>query len=153
MAGDVTDTDKGWDKITMSLKDLDGAFTKVGVQQGEKHTSEDGKLSDLVVIAAANEFGTKHIPARPAHKQAFDKNKDRLSILKANLYGKIVTRKISVNRALWTLGEFMQAQIQRQITRLRSPANAPTTIKAKGSNNPLIDTGHYRNSIKHVEVS
>jgi hypothetical protein len=31
-----------------------------------------------------------------------------------------------------------------------APANAPSTIKRKGSATPLIDQGHLRNAITHV---
>jgi len=43
-----------------------------------------------------------------------------------------------------------QAAIQQAIVDLSDPPNAPSTIEAKGSSNPLIDTGHMKNSVTYV---
>jgi len=149
----VKDIDHGWINIKQRLKDADKSFTKVGVQQGAVSKGKKG-ISDLVQIAAANEFGTKngHIPSRPALRQAFDMHQQEITRVTARLYGKVLDRTISARTGLSLLGEFMASKMKRQITLLRSPANAPSTIKAKGSSNPLIDTGQYRASITHVEV-
>jgi hypothetical protein len=43
-----------------------------------------------------------------------------------------------------------QAAIQQAIIDLDSPPNSPATIAAKGSSNPLIDTGHMKDSTTFV---
>ena len=45
------------------------------------------------------------------------------------------------------LGLLVQAAIQRRVVELRTPPNAPATIKAKKSSNPLIDTGLLLTSV------
>ena len=57
--------------------------------------------------------------------------------------------KFSTNTAMKVMGMKVQADVQQAITVLSSPANAPSTIAKKGSSNPLIDTGHMRQSVSH----
>ncbi|NJR73244.1 MAG: hypothetical protein HC773_05230 [Scytonema sp. CRU_2_7] len=151
MAGKVTLIDRGWNSIRSNLRHANGSHTKVGIQQGST-SSKDGKVSDLVMIAAANEFGTSTIPSRPALRQAFDNNRSQLSSVTQQAYDKMITGMMDSKAALGLIGEWMSDRMKRQITALRTPPNAPATIARKKSSNPLIDTGQYRNSISHVEV-
>ena len=144
----VRDIDRGWKKFQTQISILDDGFTKIGVQQGAVHKGKG--TSDLVKIAAANELGTKHIPSRPAHRIAFDINQTRINEFKGRLYDRVIGG-MKANKALGLLGEFHTANIKRSITKLRTPPNKPSTIKKKGSTNPLIDTGQMRTSITHVE--
>lgn len=43
-----------------------------------------------------------------------------------------------------------QAAIQHSIVALNNPPNSPATIEAKGSDNPLIDTGHMLESVTYI---
>ncbi|MEF2551313.1 hypothetical protein VQ042_08035 [Aurantimonas sp. A2-1-M11] len=45
------------------------------------------------------------------------------------------------------LGILAQGHVQQEITALRSPPNAPSTIRQKGSSNPLIHTGAMRAAV------
>jgi hypothetical protein len=53
----------------------------------------------------------------------------------------------TLDQTLNKLGILAQGDIQQEITDLRDPPNAPATIKAKGSSNPLIDTGEMRSKV------
>ena len=68
------------------------------------------------------------------------------------LYVGVLDGKLDIRRALGLLGEFVVGKMKRRITTLKSPINAESTKKRKGSANPLIDHSQYRNSITHVEV-
>lgn len=158
----VRDIDKGWDRIAGDLIELDESYTKIGVMQGTVHGGKTSagrsggaaQTSDLVKIAAVQELGSKkkNIPPRPANKQAFEKNKRKIVNLKKQLINRVYENRVSIRRALGILGEFHTANVQKRITDLKTPPLKPATIKAKGSSNPLIDTGQYRQSITHVEV-
>lgn len=150
----IRDIDRGWRNFKLELGNIDKSFTKVGVQQGTIHKSKAGEvgLSDMVVIAAANEFGTRTIPSRPFMRRAFQRNLTKLNDLIGSTYGSVITGRLSTRRGLAIIGEFMTSEIKREITILRRPPNAPATIARKGSSNPLIDTGQLRASIAHVEV-
>lgn len=144
--------DHGWNRIKRELKFMDDSYTKVGIQQGEVHKSERGELSDMVVIAAANEFGTKTIPPRPFMKNAFDGNQGGIFAVTKKMYSDVVQNKRSVKNALGVMGEFLATKIKTEIRNLKVPPNAPSTVKRKGSANPLIDTGQMVQTVSHVEV-
>ena len=148
----VKDIDRGWNRIKRQLKIADGSFTKIGVQQGEVRKNAEGGTSNMVVIAAVQEFGTEHIPARPAQRQAFDKNRRSILAFKDKMLNAVLDNKFSTKLALGLLGEFATAKVKSQITKLRTPPLKNPSIKRGGSGaNPLVDTGQYRASITHVE--
>jgi len=164
----ILDIDLGWNQIKDDLKSLDNSYTKVGVHQGQIHKSEDGELSDMVIIAAANELGTKPrvvggssrsggqilaggIPSRPFMRNAFDGNKESIKMAQSKLYNDVITGVRPVRNALSTLGEFLTAKVKLSIKQLKVPPNAPSTIAKKKSSNPLIDQGQLIQSITHTE--
>lgn len=146
--------DRGWKRIKNDLSKLNGSFTKVGIQQSS-NTGDRG-LSELAGIGAVHEFGAprKSIPARPFMSTAFDENKQKLKILKSNIYDNIVRNRVSVRRGLGILGEFMTTKIKKKITDIKSPPlkNPSKKRSGGGTPNPLVDKGILRGSITHTEV-
>jgi hypothetical protein len=142
----VQEKDLGWKRIKEQLELLNKSDVYVGVQEGE--VNDDG--ASIAEYATYNEFGTERIPERPAMRQGIDSEKGRINKAKETLYGKILTGEISAETALGTLGELGQSIIQKSITALRDPANAPSTVKKKGSSNPLIDNGFYVRAIRWI---
>lgn len=142
----VTDIDKGWSGILRELKQADGMVVDVGVQAGE--TSEDGQ--DMAMIAAYNEFGTDQIPERAFTRRSFDENLNELDSFMQGALKRVVLRKLSASQALELTGQKMTGIIQRKIVDGPWTANAPVTIRRKGSDRPLIDTGRLRQSIRHI---
>ena len=106
----------------------------------------------VAAVAAWNEFGTERIPERPFLRQSIEgAEKVIMPVLKDG----IDPRDMALDRTTaGKVGLVMQARIQRSITELRTPANAPSTTaprpQGKGSSNPLIDTGHMRDSVTYV---
>ena len=147
--GKVKDIDKGWKRILKSAGDLDGSFTKVGIQKG---TPSDAPGVDMVTVAAANEFGTSRIPARPFLANAFEKNKEEIYKFAALEWNKVIDNERSAKRSLGLIGVWYQSKIQESIRNGNFTPNSPETIASKGSSKPLIDTGQLINSIRHVEV-
>lgn len=152
----VEDIDLGWNAILKDLKLMEGSYTKVGIQEGEKYESSDKGSktkggADMVVVAAANEFGTETIEERSFLRSSYDENKAVLNTVIEKELDKILKKESNVKKSLGLIGEWMQSKIQRKITTLRDPPNKPSTIKRKGSSNPLIDTGQMRASVRHVE--
>jgi hypothetical protein len=146
----VKDIDRGWKKIRAQLLKAGGAFTKVGVQEGERR--DDG--TDLVTVAAVNEFGApkKKIPERSFIRSTTDEQRPKVERIKQRILEKLVARTSNIRIELGKLGAWMKAQIQNKIVRLKMPPNAPSTIAKKGSENPLVDKGQLHQSIRHVEV-
>lgn len=154
----VTDIDHGYGRIMKDIEKLRGASTKVGIMEGEDR--KDG--ADMVAIAAFNEFGTEkngreHVPARPAHAQTFEANKDRMNKAVERSWDAILSGKLNPRAALGQLGEFYVGILQKAIEAFSDPANAESTQKKKGKSvggmvdNPLIDTGQMVQSITHAE--
>jgi hypothetical protein len=52
-------------------------------------------------------------------------------------------------RVLTLMGELIKGQLQASIVALVSPPNAPSTIRRKGSANPLIDTGYMLSRVDY----
>lgn len=55
----------------------------------------------------------------------------------------------SMNQTLKQVGAIAAGAVQVYMTELRDPPNAPSTIRAKGSDNPLINTGALRGSVSY----
>jgi len=151
----VQDIDHGYARIMRDMQRLKGASTRIGIQAGEKR--DDGV--DMVDIAAFNEFGTERIPARPAHAQAFDANRQVMEQSITRAFDGILAGRLTVEKAMGLLGEKYQAIVRDHIEAFTDPPNAESTQERKGAkvgpgvmvDNPLIDTGQMVQSVRHVE--
>lgn len=143
----VFDIDKGYSRILREMKKAANLAVEVGVQAGE--TTEDGK-ADLATVAAIQEFGTEEIPSRPFTRESFDQNFNELDKFMQGVGDRIITNRISAEQGLNLVGQKMTGIIQKKIVDGPWTPNAPATIAQKGSDRPLIDTGHLRQSIRHV---
>lgn len=104
--------------------------------------------TDLVAVAAYNEFGTKNIPARPFLRIASDKNKAKWERLMAGVANRVVVNQMGIDQARNLLGNQAVGDVQKVIgNRGLLKPNNPATVKKKGSDAPLIDTGNLRQSI------
>lgn len=130
------------------LRFVDGAHTKVGVQAGAKE--QDG--SDMVVVAAANEFGTDRIPERSFMRSTFTEEKAKLQHILQQEAKAIIEGKKSEEQSLNLVGLYYVGRIQAKIHSHPAPENAPATIEAKGSSGTLIDSGSLVQGIRHVVV-
>jgi hypothetical protein len=54
-----------------------------------------------------------------------------------------------MDQILETVGVVAAGEVKVYMTQLRTPPNAASTIRKKGSDNPLIDNGHMRASVTH----
>ena len=128
-----------------ALKKLSELEVQVGFQGDQ--TAEDG--TSLAEIAAYNELGTSTIPARPFMKQSFENHEDELRAACERVNAALASSK-SVEQALNVLGVTVKGLVQAEIVDGDFAENAPSTIKKKGSDRPLIDTGTMRQSVNYV---
>lgn len=150
------DVDHGWKHIKEELKKMKGAYVKVGVLEDageEKRESTKGGSTSvkIVDVATFNEFGTSRIPPRPFMAQSFDLNREGVLQFVDRLKAKIL-KGSTVKASLEELGVFFTGKVKEQIAKGEFAPNAPTTIKIKGSDHPLIDKGQLKNSIAHKVV-
>ncbi|WKL21281.1 hypothetical protein QYR00_05810 [Agrobacterium tumefaciens] len=121
---------------------------KVGFPAGEAD-------ADNIQKAIWNEFGTRRgIPERPFMRNSMRSNRAAYraemkaaaaTIIAQAALGKSVASE--KRKALSKLGIKAQGDIQAEITALRTPPNAPSTIQQKGSSNPLINSGEMRAAV------
>lgn len=131
-----------------------------GEPTGVKVGFPAGKASgEIIERAVYNEFGTRHIPERPFLRNAMRANRTKYvdgmksevrQIIADAIKGR--TRARAIESALNRLGIIAVGDIQDEITALSSPPNAASTIRQKGSSNPLIDTGAMRAAVTHQIV-
>lgn len=140
----VIDKDMGYQTIITNLSRLKGTV-KVGIM-ADAGSEKNG--ASLVEVAAYNEFGTQHIPARPFVRQTTDNNRGAWGRMAAQLEDR-VAHGMSPHQALEILGNKAEGDMKKTIGRGHFAPNAPNTIKQKGSSQPLIDTGRMRNSVSH----
>lgn len=96
------------------------------------YTIEAGIINDEINATKAlyNEFGTEKIPERPFIRRGFDNIE------------KIVKNANSPSE----VGEKMVNNMKKAIMRSEYPRNAPSTVKKKGFDFPLIEYGDmYKN--------
>ena len=140
---------RGGHKLDRFIKEAKAAMRIKGVEVGFFDTARYPDGTAVTNVAAAHEFGLG-VPERPFFRQALKgADKELLQVLKVSLDPK----KMAVDeRVGGRLGLALQNRIQRRITDLKRPANAPSTIAMKGSSNPLIDTGFMRASVTYEVV-
>lgn len=84
-----------------------------------------------------------NIPARPWLTPGVQSgNEEYLQIIAA-----AIEAGDPLKTALERVGVVAASKVQLFMTQLKSPPNAPSTIKKKGSSNPLIDSGALRQSV------
>lgn len=122
-----------------------------GVNVGwfEDQTYEDGL--PIAKVARWNEFGTKAgIPQRPFMRRTMMKHeKEWIETLKTIVQREIDKDKnINIDKALKKFGEIVKGDIQETILKGGFVKNAPATVKKKGFDMPLVDTGIMISSIQ-----
>ena len=146
MAFGFTDLTPEGKRYFRELEKLAKLEVQVGFQAGEK-TYEDG--TDLVDVAAYNEYGSSDTPARPFMKQSFENHEGELQKA-CDRVNQTLNKGGTAEAGLKELGVFVKGLVQDEIVDGGFEANAPSTIKKKGSEQPLIDTGTMRQSVNYV---
>jgi len=143
----LTDRDTGFEAVLESLRELGGdPSVYVGVRGQAGQEKPEGSDATVVEYAAFNEFGTKNVPQRSFLRSTADENKRKYGEALANAVGETIDGK-PLRLAFGKVGEMGVRDVQQKIRNLATPPNAPSTIKKKGSSNPLIQTGRLRQSI------
>lgn len=143
----------GYDRLTPEGKKFYAEIEKlkdnevfIGFQSG--HATHEGGV-DMAEIAAFNELGTSTSPSRPFLRQTVEKNEDKISAM-CERAAKQLAAGGSAEQGLKQLGAFGVSLVQETIVSGNFTPNAPATVKAKGSDKPLIDTGQMRQSVHYV---
>lgn len=87
------------------------------------------------------------IPERSFLRTGYDENHDRIIKQTERALGSVIAGDMSIDDMLDLYGEQMSGAIKNKIRDISTPPNSSATILAKGSSNPLIDTGGLLESI------
>jgi hypothetical protein len=60
--------------------------------------------------------------------------------------------RLTAEQAIERLGSEAAGDVAERVREVDTPPNTPETIRKKGSANPLIDSGHLRQSITHEVI-
>lgn len=139
---DMTPEGKRYFRELQKLAELE---VQVGFQGDEAY--EDG--TSLAEVAAYNEFGTSDMPERPFMRQSFENHEAELQAA-CDLVNQTLASGGTTEAALNKLGVTVRGLVQEEIVGGGFAPNAESTIRKKGSEQPLIDTGFMRQSVDFV---
>ena len=108
----------------------------------------------VIKVGVIHEFGSEDgvIPERSWLRSAMDVNRKKHRALIRKLSKSVMSGELTAKNALELLGTQAQSDIQQRIVDVNEPPNAPSTIAAKGSSNPLVDTGLLRQSVTYYVI-
>jgi hypothetical protein len=129
-------------------------IVKVGFPEGtEAVTVSYTNGTRVVDVAVGNEYGTDNVPARPfIALSSGDITNQCAPILEQSAAALNNNNTQQYDQLLDAAGSVAAGIVKQQITDLRSPPNAQSTIERKGSSNPLIDTGLMRQTVTYKIV-
>ena len=144
----------GFDRLTpqgkrffAEIDELKKLELRVGFQHGEENA---GNGADMADVAMWNELGTANAPPRPFIRQSVDNNAGQINAMCKAQIQAIVRGEKTAKDALQALGVMQKGFVQATIRNGDFTPNAPSTIKKKKSDKPLIDTGRMRQSVNFV---
>jgi hypothetical protein len=141
-----------WRKLYKRAIEMRTLKARVGVlaSKGGMRSAGDSGLT-LVELAAIHEFGSAdgHIPERSFIRSTFyERAAAELREMCGKITKAIVLGAVDVRQGIGMLGAWGAAQVKNTITQTDIPPPlAPSTIAAKGSSKPLVDTGQMLNAI------
>ena len=146
MAKMFTDLTPEGRRYFAELQKLEELEIHVGFN-GNEGGYENG--ATVAEVAAYNEFGSSSKPARPFMKQSFENHESELQSGCDEVNAALSQGK-TAEAALDRLGLLCKGLVQEEIVNGGFAPNAPATIRAKGSAQPLIDSSHMRQSVNYV---
>lgn len=151
MAGHDRMTADG-ERFFRELQNLSTKQVRVGLKRGKKGKKHNGtsSKSDLVDIALYNELGTSTIPSRPFLAQTVQMHEEEIKEMAAAEASQVLLGEKDSQMVFEVIGENVRQKVQNRINEGQFVPNAPSTIKRKGHDRPLIDTGTMRDSISYT---
>lgn len=134
--------------IIKEIKSIHKSFVSVGVHSDAKDYDNG---TSVVEVAAHNEFGTPNaaypIPERSFIRSTYDENFQRINDSLMHGFWDIALGNNTAKKVLGKIGFDIVQKTKKKMETLSSPANAKSTQKAKGKDDPLINNRHLKNSI------
>ncbi|RIY41953.1 hypothetical protein [Neopusillimonas maritima] len=116
-------------------------YALVGIHQSGGMVKDEPMT--VATLGAIQHFGNENIPARRwLDTGAETGTKEYLDTIREGIEEGLDSRQIMAR-----VGVEAEGAIKQYITDLDTPPNNASTVKRKGSSNPLIDTGNMRASV------
>ena len=145
------------------IRDIESHYVKVGIlkdkndrkefkdKDGNTVVSTDGTMT-VALVGAFQEYGTRTgIPRRSFLRDPIRAGMNKINKVASREIKKALAGEIEGKTVLDVVGEYAKGLSVLSFRKNDWQANKNSTIKAKGSSMPLIDTGQLRQSI-HYEV-
>jgi len=103
----------------------------------------------MAALARVHEFGApdRNIPERSFIRSAMNEHGKEFERLIKKIARSMVSGKINKKQGLGILAQKAIDWIKAKIDSIVPPPNAPSTVRRKGSDVTLVDTGQLRNSL------
>lgn len=129
----------GGDGLAKALTRIAADLNKAGsVEVGFINRATYPGGTSVAAVAAYNEFGTSSIPPRPFFRNAIRENSAKWPV---NLMTALKNTDYDAQASLGLVGQEISEEVQASIRSNTPPPLADATVKAKGFDTTLIDTG------------
>lgn len=149
--------DRVWRQLKAKLAKAEGAEVRVGVLASKGGDAEAAPGFPMTALATVHEYGSPRngIPERSFIRSTFEAKAGEVGKITERLARGFVEGKISLARAYEVLGTKGAAMVKATIASGPHipPPLKPATVKAKGSDRPLVDTGALKNAISYEVVA
>ena len=105
--------------------------------------------TSVAMVGATHEFGGGNVPERSFLRSSFDEHQTKYIKMAQKLIKKVVDKGGDIEQVAELIGTEAAADVVDNINAIQTPPNTDATILRKGSSNPLVDTGHLKQSIRH----
>lgn len=116
-----------------------------GKTTGKSRRYSPRKAISVAEVAMANEFGGKNRPPRPFMRYTIKSRKRKWRKIVQDLLPQYMD---NVKGLFEKLGDYCKEDLENTIRDWSVPPNAPSTIKKKGFNDPLVDSGQMMSSVR-----
>lgn len=141
-----------WDVLNERIKQM--ATREVAVGWFESAMYDDN--TPVAQVAATQEFGAPgaNIPPRPFFHPCIAEHSEEWSEKIAKGMKAVFDGKIEIDQVLDAVGGLAAGQLQRQISEVREPPLAPSTLAQRAregrTDQPLHRTGHMIDTVKYL---
>ena len=143
--------DKGWKNYLNRIDEFEGYEISAGVHSDESGIPDKNGYT-MADIAMVQEFGSDdgRIPERSVHRDTFEQlKKSELPRRMAEGVRRVSEGKQTPLREAHNVGLFYAGKLRDAVQKYDEIPNAESTVKKKGRNDPLVDSGATVNAINH----
>ena len=105
--------------------------------------------TSVAMVGAIHEFGQGGQHERSFIRTSFDEHQKKYIKMAQKLVKRVVEKGGDIEMVAELIGTEAAADVVDNINTISTPENADSTVARKGFDNPLVETGHLKQSIRH----